>query len=176
MAITSVRELQQTLTASMAQRSPAVQDLVYNSTPLAAVLRERGRIKTASGPEIRIPLMIDKLSAQWFTGYDKLRVDPKELINSAVFTWKRVVSMFSLTGTELMFNEGRGQILDLMSTYLEAAEMSAAEEFETALHGDGTHFVSLDKVIKTMRETGADMMSKYKETARGGLAVNIVEC
>ena len=138
MAITSVRELQQTLTASMAQRSPAVQDLVYNSTPLAAVLRERGRIKTASGPEIRIPLMIDKLSAQWFTGYDKLRVDPKELINSAVFTWKRVVSMFSLTGTELMFNEGRGQILDLMSTYLEAAEMSAAEEFETALHGDGT--------------------------------------
>ena len=48
MAITSVRELQQTLTASMAQRSPAVQDLVYNSTPLAAVLRERGRIKTAS--------------------------------------------------------------------------------------------------------------------------------
>ena len=138
MAITSVRELQQTLTASMAQRSPAVQDLVYNSTPLAAVLRERGRIKTASGPEIRIPLMIDKLSAQWFTGYDKLRVDPKELVNSAVFTWKRVVSMFSLTGTELMFNEGRGQILDLMSTYLEAAEMSAAEEFETALHGDGT--------------------------------------
>lgn len=66
MPITSVRELQQTLTASMAQRSPAVQDLVYNSTPLAAVLRERGRIKTASGPEIRIPLMIDKLQAQWF--------------------------------------------------------------------------------------------------------------
>jgi len=45
-----------------------------------------------------------------------------------------------------------------------------------ALHGDGTHHVSLDKVIKTMRETGADMMTKYKETARGGLAVNIVEC
>ncbi len=45
-----------------------------------------------------------------------------------------------------------------------------------ALRGDGTHFVSLDKVIKTMRETGADMMTKYKETSRGGLAVNIVEC
>ena len=45
-----------------------------------------------------------------------------------------------------------------------------------ALRGDGTHHVSLDKVIKTMRETGADMMTKYKETARGGLAVNIVEC
>lgn len=45
-----------------------------------------------------------------------------------------------------------------------------------ALAGDGTHFVSLDKVIRTMRDTGRDMMSKYKETSRGGLAVNIVEC
>ncbi|MDB5852163.1 MAG: serine dehydratase, partial [Herminiimonas sp.] len=45
-----------------------------------------------------------------------------------------------------------------------------------ALRGDGTHFVSLDKVIKTMLETGADMKTKYKETSRGGLAVNIVEC
>jgi len=45
-----------------------------------------------------------------------------------------------------------------------------------ALRGDGKHFVSLDKVIKTMRETGADMQTKYKETARGGLAVNVIEC
>ncbi|EIK52205.1 L-serine dehydratase [Stutzerimonas stutzeri TS44] len=45
-----------------------------------------------------------------------------------------------------------------------------------ALRGDGHHFISLDKVIRTMRQTGADMKSKYKETARGGLAVNIIEC
>ncbi len=45
-----------------------------------------------------------------------------------------------------------------------------------ALMGDGFHKVSLDKVIRTMRQTGADMSSKYKETARGGLAVNIIEC
>jgi L-serine dehydratase len=45
-----------------------------------------------------------------------------------------------------------------------------------ALRGDGTHFVTLDKVIKTMRDTGADMKTKYKETARGGLAVNVIEC
>lgn len=45
-----------------------------------------------------------------------------------------------------------------------------------ALRGDGSHFISLDKVIRTMRQTGADMQSKYKETARGGLAVNIIEC
>ncbi len=45
-----------------------------------------------------------------------------------------------------------------------------------ALSGDGTHFVSLDKVIRTMRDTGRDMKSKYKETSRGGLAVSVVEC
>ena len=45
-----------------------------------------------------------------------------------------------------------------------------------ALASDGKHHVSLDKVIKTMRETGRDMMDKYKETSRGGLAVNVIEC
>ncbi|WP_299081306.1 L-serine ammonia-lyase [uncultured Paraglaciecola sp.] len=45
-----------------------------------------------------------------------------------------------------------------------------------ALRGSGQHKVSLDKVIKTMWDTGNDMKSKYKETARGGLAVNIIEC
>ncbi|NDY91781.1 L-serine ammonia-lyase [Ideonella livida] len=56
------------------------------------------------------------------------------------------------------------------------ASVKAINAARMALRGDGTHHVSLDKVIKTMRETGADMLTKYKETARGGLAVNIVEC
>ena len=56
------------------------------------------------------------------------------------------------------------------------AAVKAINAARMALRGDGTHHVSLDKVIKTMRETGADMLTKYKETARGGLAVNIVEC
>ncbi|MFD0688338.1 L-serine ammonia-lyase [Actinomadura fibrosa] len=45
-----------------------------------------------------------------------------------------------------------------------------------SLRGDGRHFVSLDKAIKTMRDTGRDMLEKYKETSRGGLAVNVIEC
>jgi len=56
------------------------------------------------------------------------------------------------------------------------ASVKAINAARMALRGDGTHYVSLDKVIKTMRETGADMKTKYKETSRGGLAVNIVEC
>jgi len=56
------------------------------------------------------------------------------------------------------------------------ASIKAVNAARMALRGDGHHYVSLDSVIKTMRETGADMKTKYKETARGGLAVNIVEC
>lgn len=55
------------------------------------------------------------------------------------------------------------------------AAIKAISASRMALRGDGTHFVSLDKVIKTMRDTGKDMHSKYKETARGGLALNVIE-
>jgi L-serine dehydratase len=56
------------------------------------------------------------------------------------------------------------------------ASVKAINAARMALAGDGSHHVSLDQVIKTMRDTGADMKTKYKETARGGLAVNVVEC
>ncbi|MDE2402488.1 MAG: L-serine ammonia-lyase [Burkholderiales bacterium] len=56
------------------------------------------------------------------------------------------------------------------------AAVKAINAARLALHGTGAHRVSLDKVIKTMKDTGADMQTKYKETARGGLAVNIIEC
>ena len=55
------------------------------------------------------------------------------------------------------------------------AAVKAINAARMALRGDGTHCVSLDKVIKTMRDTGADMKTKYKETARGGLALNVIE-
>ncbi len=54
--------------------------------------------------------------------------------------------------------------------------MKAINAASLALRGDGTHRVHLDQVIATMRQTGADMQSKYKETSLGGLAVNITEC
>ncbi len=56
------------------------------------------------------------------------------------------------------------------------ASVKAITAARIALRGDGTNVVSLDKAIKTMRDTGRDMKVKYKETARGGLAVNVIEC
>lgn len=56
------------------------------------------------------------------------------------------------------------------------AAMKAINAAQMALRGNGTHFVTLDQVITTMRDTGRDMQDKYKETSRGGLAVNTIEC
>lgn len=140
MTINSDRNYGQLLTASVARRSRAVQDIVYNSTPLTRLLRESGRIKVkrAGGPELRIPVEFDKLSAQWFTGYDKIEITPKELLNSAVFSWSRVVGMFSLNGTELLYNSSEEEVIDLMEFYIDSAEKSVKEEFETSIVGDGT--------------------------------------
>ncbi|MBA1192329.1 L-serine ammonia-lyase [Pseudomonas entomophila] len=56
------------------------------------------------------------------------------------------------------------------------AAVKAINAVQMALRGDGEHFISLDQVIRTMRDTGADMHDKYKETSRGGLAVSVIEC
>jgi L-serine dehydratase len=56
------------------------------------------------------------------------------------------------------------------------ASMKAINAARLGVSGDGNHKVSLDKAIKTMRDTGRDMLVKYKETSRGGLAVNMIEC
>ncbi len=140
MAIVDDRHYRQLLTAAVAKRQREIQDIVYNATPLTRILRDQGRIqvKRAGGPELRIPIEFDKLQAQWFTGYDKIEITPKELLNSAVFNWSRVVAMFSLTGTELLYTRGEEEIIDLMAFYVRAAEKSVREEFETSIVGDGT--------------------------------------
>ena len=67
--ITDDRQYGQILTASIANYSETIQELVFNTTPLWAILRENGVIKPYDGgPEIRIPLEIDTLDTQWFTG------------------------------------------------------------------------------------------------------------
>lgn len=161
MPIVNDRNYGQLLTASVARRSRAIQDIVYNATPLTRILKDEGRIRTrrAGGPELRIPINFDKLSAQWFTGYDKIAITPKELLNSAVFNWSRVVGMFSLNGTELLYNQGDEEVIDLLEFYMESAEKSVKEEFEVSLVGDGTgaggrQMIGLGGAIPIIPNTG----------------------
>lgn len=131
-------QYRQQLTAAMAYRQREIQDLVFNSNPVSLILREKGMFKPFTGPEIRVPLTIDKLDGQWFTGYDKLNNQPREILNSAVFTPKNLAVGFSLNGTELRGNEGRTQVIDLFEAYMDNAYESMRDAWEISLHGAGT--------------------------------------
>lgn len=136
--VVSSREYGQILTASMRNRQKAIQDLVFNSNPVSKILRESGMFKTFSGPEITIPLTVDKLDSQWFTGYDPLHNSPKEILNSAVFTPKNMAVGFSLSGTQTRANEGPERVIDIVSAYMKNAQESMRDDWEEALHADGT--------------------------------------
>lgn len=138
MPITDDMCYRQVLSTALAYRRDGIQDLVFNSNPISALLRERGRFKTFTGPEIRVPLMIDKLDGQWIAGYDHFDIQAKELVNDAVFTPKTIVVPFSLTGQEIRANRGRTQVHNLVRTYMENAEQSARDLWEISLHSDGT--------------------------------------
>jgi hypothetical protein len=138
MPVTTDRNYRQLLSTSLAYRTREIQDLVFNSTPVGQLLRERGNFREYTGPEIRVSLEIAKLDGQWFSGYDKLNNEPKEIINDAVFTPKNIAVGFSLTGTELLANEGRTRIYNLIDRYMRNAENSMKDAWEVSLHGNGT--------------------------------------
>lgn len=138
MAVTTDRQYRQVLSASLAYRQSGIQDLVFNSNPVSAVLRDKDMFKTYTGPEIRVTLQIDKMTGQWYTGYDKFDINVKELLNDAVFTPKNLVVPFSLTGTEILANQGRTRVHNLVRTYLDTAEQSMQDLWEISLHSDGT--------------------------------------
>jgi hypothetical protein len=138
MPVTGDRNYRQILSTALAYRTEEIQDLVFSSNPVSALLKKRGAFKTYSGPEIRVTLQIDKLASQWFTGYDYLDAQPKEILNDAVFTPKNIAVGFSLTGTELLANEGRTRIHNILEAYMETADSSMQDAWEIALHGDGT--------------------------------------
>jgi hypothetical protein len=157
--VTTDRHYRQTLTAALAYRQEGIQDLVFNSNPVSAILRQKGMFKTFTGPEIRVHLTIDKLEPFWFTGYDKLNNEPKEILNDAVFTPKNLAVGFSLSGTELRGNEGRTQVIDLYEAYMDNAEESMRDAWEVSLHGAGTgsggrEMIGLGGALPTNPATG----------------------
>lgn len=138
MAIVTDRQYRQILSTALAERSPGIEDLVSDANPLYNILKRKGRMRSFSGPEIRQTLQIDKQNAQWYRGYDFLANPPIELWNDAVWTPKSVVVPVSLTGQEIRANQGANQIFDIVDGTLEAAENALVDEFDAALHGDGT--------------------------------------
>lgn len=136
--VTTDRHYRQVLSTALALRAPGIEDLVSDSIPLWNVMKRKGLMKTYSGPEIRQTLRIDKAAAQWFKGYDFLANPPIELFNDAVWTPKQVAVPISLTGEEMLANQGATQVHDILEGYMEGAETSLMEALDEGLYSDGT--------------------------------------
>src|SRR5688572_18195985 len=136
MPINPVAHYQQVLSMALEDRSRGYQDLVSNSNALLSVLKRKGLWKTYSGPRIRETLQIAKSDGQWYSGYDFLDNPPIELFNDAYFTPKMVAVPISLTMEEILNNEGENQIMDVLESYMDAAERSLMDTMDESLHSD----------------------------------------
>jgi len=138
MAINPVAHYQQVLSMALEDRSSGYQDLVSNSNALLTVLKRKGLWKEYSGPRIRETLQIAKPAGQWYSGYDFLNSAPVELFNDAYFLPKMVAVPVSLSLEEILNNAGTNQVMDVMESYISAAERSLNDVMDVAINSDGT--------------------------------------
>src|SRR5262245_10370692 len=107
---------------ALEDRSSSYQDLVSNNNALLAVMRRKGLWQTYSGPRIRQTLQVSKQTGQWYNGYDTLLNPAIDIFNDAFFEPKMVVVPITLSNQEILNNEGEAQLMDVLDSYMEAAE------------------------------------------------------
>jgi hypothetical protein len=120
------------------QRSSSYEDLVSDNNALLKVLRTKGLWQTYSGPRIRQTLQVSKNVAQWYSGYDQLLNPAIDLFNDAYFDPKMVVVPIILSMQEVLNNEGENQLMDVLDSYMAAAERALEDTMDVALYSDGT--------------------------------------
>jgi hypothetical protein len=140
-------------------RSSSYEDLVSNNNALLAVLRDKGLWQTYSGPRIRQTLQIAKQATQWYNGYDVLLNPAIDLFADAYYEPKMVVVPVILSNQEILNNEGEAQLMDVLDSYMDAAERSLEDTMDLAIHSNGAlnggkQLTGLQKAIPTLPNTG----------------------
>ena len=129
---------QQILSMALEDRSSSYQDLVSNNNALLAVMRKKGLWQTYSGPRIRQTLQVSKNVAQWYSGYDQLLNPAIDLFNDAFYDPKMVVVPIILSMQEILNNQGDAQLMDVLDSYMAAAERALEDTMDAGLYSDGT--------------------------------------
>src|SRR4249920_2161310 len=129
---------QQILSMAIEDRSSSYQDLVSDNNALLAVMRDKGLWQTYSGPRIRQTLQISKQVAQWYSGYDVLLNPAIDLFADAWYEPKMVVVPIILSMQEILNNEGDSQLMDVLDSYMAAAERALEDTMDAGLYSDGT--------------------------------------
>lgn len=132
-------KLSQAFSAALEDRSSETQDLVTNSNVLLKVLKDKGLFKTYSGPTIRYRVNYAQTgTVKWYQGYEFLNPAPADLIQDAEFTPKMLAVSPTLSMEEVLQNSGRNQLINLFDTYIKVAQGEMKDEFNRALHSNGT--------------------------------------
>ena len=128
-------------TATLVHRRKAIADAVSKNNILYYELRRRGRIRTIGGGRtITTPIMVGDENAnfQWYLGREALNVAGQEVLTSADFPWKQYACGVSISGYEMLINEGKEQVINMMRARTEHAEKTIQNQLHSAAHGDGT--------------------------------------
>ena len=143
-----------------------IEDFLYTAAAVGGIIKHNASI---SGAEVGCQGEVGSASAMAAAGLAALMGGtPEQVENAAEIALEHHLGMTCDPVAGLV------QVPCIERNALGAVKAVTAASL--AMHGDGTHVVSLDKCVETMRQTGLDMSAKYKETSQGGLAVNVVEC
>ena len=139
MTLTSTEKLQEVFSLALEQRSAGYQDLVSNANAILFIMKQRGMFQPFSGPTIRERLLYAESGTYTrYSGFDFLNPQPMELINDAEFTPKLAAVSVTLSNEDILKNSGSSQLIDVMTTHIEAAEHELVDRFVEDLHSDGT--------------------------------------
>lgn len=150
---------QQILSMAIEDRSSSYQDLVSDNNAILATLRDKGLWQTYSGPRIRQTLQIAKQVVQWYNGYDPLLNPAIDLFADAYYEPKMCVVPVILSNQEILNNQGDAQLMDVMDSYMDAAERALEDAMDAGIHSDGStpagkQLTGLKAAIPTLNTTG----------------------
>lgn len=129
------------VTTTLSHRRKVIADAVTKNNVLLLELRRRGAINTVGGGRtIRTDLMIgeENLNFQWYVGREGLNVAGQEVLTAAEFPWKQYACGVSMSGLEMLQNDGVEQITSMMESRIKHAEKTIQNQMHKSAHGDGT--------------------------------------
>ena len=128
------------MATTIRSRTKKVADNVTNNNAFLARLESRGNTKTVSGGEYIMQELTyaENSNAGWYSGYDLLPVGESNVISAAEFDWKQYAVPVIISGLEELKNSGKERMIDLMSTRLNVAESTMANDMSVGLYSDGT--------------------------------------
>jgi len=158
MAIVSNDKLTEAFSLALEDRSRGYADLVSNANAILSVMKQKGGMKTFSGPTIRERLLYAESGTYVrYSGYDFLNPAPAELFSDAEFTPKLAAVSVTLSGEDILKNSGPNQLKDVMEEHISAAERELTDRFVEDLHSAGTltnQIGGLQLAVPTVEDSG----------------------